>query len=174
MTEKLPSSSGPYIRGGGLAGRYNLGQFHLHWGGGTDSADGSEHLLNSRRFPAELHLVHFNAKYGTFAEAVNHKDGLAVLAFFIELSCRDNEAFEPIVQQLDQVAESGSKAVLSRSVLLRCLLPRDVSSFFRYQGSLTTPLCQEIVQWSVFENPISVSKRQVFFASFNSNSNIFL
>ena len=29
--------------------------------------------------------------------------------------------------------------------------------FFRYEGSLTTPACDEIVIWSVFESPIVVS-----------------
>jgi hypothetical protein len=32
--------------------------------------------------PAELHLVHFNTKYGTFADA--DADGLAVLGVFLK------------------------------------------------------------------------------------------
>jgi hypothetical protein len=34
-------------------------------------------------------------------------------------------------------------------------------SFFRYQGSLTTPGCYEAVTWTVFETPILISDRQV-------------
>ena len=44
------------------------------------------------RFPAELHIVHFNQKYDNFTEASKHSDGLAVLAILIEVFiflCRD-------------------------------------------------------------------------------------
>lgn len=32
----------------------------------------------------EVHLVHFNKKYGTYKKSVNKKDGLAVVTFFIQ------------------------------------------------------------------------------------------
>ena len=37
------------------------------------------------RYPAELHMVHYNAKYGGFNEAVPFQDGLAVLGIMIEV-----------------------------------------------------------------------------------------
>ena len=37
------------------------------------------------RFQAELHIVHYNAKYGSFGEATKHSNGLAVLAVLIEV-----------------------------------------------------------------------------------------
>lgn len=33
----------------------------------------------------ELHLVHFNLKYGTFGEAAKHMDGLAVVSILVEV-----------------------------------------------------------------------------------------
>lgn len=38
-----------------------------------------------KRYPAELHIVHYNTKYGNFSEAVAHPDGLAVLGIMIEV-----------------------------------------------------------------------------------------
>lgn len=34
----------------------------------------------------QLHLVHFNEKYGSFREAVDKPDGLAVLAIFFQVT----------------------------------------------------------------------------------------
>ena len=38
-----------------------------------------------KMFAAELHLVHFNTKYGTFGDAVDKPDGLAVLGILLKV-----------------------------------------------------------------------------------------
>lgn len=48
--------------GGPLKVAYILDNVHFHWG--EDDHAGSEHLLNSRRYSAEVHLVTYNSKYG--------------------------------------------------------------------------------------------------------------
>ena len=35
------------------------------------------------RYAAEVHIVHWNLKYGNFANATKHNDGLAVLGVLI-------------------------------------------------------------------------------------------
>jgi carbonic anhydrase len=40
------------------------------------------------------------------------------------------------------------------------LLPAD-RSFYRYPGSLTTPICNEVVTWVVMKNPIELSEAQI-------------
>lgn len=149
----------PYITGGGLDDRYEFHSFHLHWG--SDSSKGSEHLIRSQSYPAELHLVHYNTKYGTFAEATTHSDGLAVLGIFLKVGLVDNEFFQPLVDQLSQIPDDQEETTLSKIVSFQNLLPQKTTSFFRYSGSLTTPNCNEIVTWTVFENPIRVSERQL-------------
>lgn len=43
------------------------------------------------------------------------------------------------------------------------LLPpsEKLDSYYRYQGSLTTPTCDETVIWTVFKEPIKIHKDQV-------------
>lgn len=43
----LPEAQMPSITGGGLVGRYNFAQAHVHWG--NDSRRGSEHTVGSLR-----------------------------------------------------------------------------------------------------------------------------
>ncbi|XP_054026025.1 carbonic anhydrase 7 isoform X2 [Dryobates pubescens] len=72
------------ISGGPFENPFRLKQFHFHWG--TKHSQGSEHTVDGKPFPCELHLVHWNArKYATFGEAAAAPDGLAVVGVFLEI-----------------------------------------------------------------------------------------
>ena len=45
------------------------------------------------------------------------------------------------------------------------LLPTDKAKYYRYNGSLTTPTCDEAVTWTVFNDPVEISQAQVKFFS---------
>ena len=44
---------------------------------------------------------------------------------------------------------------------LNSFLPDNTDEFYRYEGSLTTPQCQETVIWTIFTNTIQISEKQV-------------
>ncbi len=44
---------------------------------------------------------------------------------------------------------------------VRHLLPDSLDRFYRYNGSLTTPPCFQTVSWTLFNDSIRVSRRQV-------------
>lgn len=79
----------------------------------------------------------------------------------------DNPDLEPIIDKLDDVRKEGTDAELDDSFSLRTLMPDDLMPYYRYEGSLTTPPCYEVVTWTVFKNFATISEKQVliFFSS---------
>uniref|UniRef100_A0A2K5DZE5 Carbonic anhydrase n=1 Tax=Aotus nancymaae TaxID=37293 RepID=A0A2K5DZE5_AOTNA len=123
------------LKGGPLDGTYRLIQFHFHWG--STDGQGSEHTVDKKKYAAELHLVHWNTKYGDFGKAAQQPDGLAVLGIFLKGKSADFTNFDP-----------------------RGLLPESLD-YWTYPGSLTTPPLLESVTWIVLKEPISVSSEQM-------------
>lgn len=73
----------------------------------------------------------------------------------------DNIAFRHI-EHFEEIIQPGShESYIPIPIPLEDLIPDDPSTFFRYDGSLTTPECNESVIWTVFQTPISISERQV-------------
>ncbi|XP_064333735.1 carbonic anhydrase 5A, mitochondrial isoform X2 [Camelus dromedarius] len=123
------------VSGGPLENLYRLKQFHFHWGAVNER--GSEHAVDGHVYPAELHLVHWNAvRYPNYQEAVTGEDGLAVLGVFLQDARVAVGPFQP-----------------SR------LLPT-CRDYWTYLGSLTTPPLSESVTWMVHRKPIEVAQDQ--------------
>ncbi|XP_064613112.1 carbonic anhydrase 14-like [Liolophura sinensis] len=147
-----------YIEDGGLNGRYIAIQFHFHWG--SESSRGSEHVLNMRRFPMELHIVHYAQKYGNLSTAIGKSDGLAVLSFLFETTEEENLEFDSLASHLTNISEPGQSVEVDE-FCLKTIFPGDLRKFYRYLGSLTTPPCQESVIWTIFSDTVKISKRQM-------------
>ncbi|KAJ8035887.1 Carbonic anhydrase 14 [Holothuria leucospilota] len=137
---------------------YHLAEIHIHWGNANNR--GSEHSLDGRYFPAEIHFVHKLSRL-SMDQALNTPKGLAVLGAFIGIGQTDNPAYEPITASLAGIMYKNMSNSLPFRETLRKLLPQDVSQFFRYDGSLTTPTCNEVVVWTVYKNPVWISMRQM-------------
>ncbi|KAK3587340.1 hypothetical protein CHS0354_036504 [Potamilus streckersoni] len=149
-----------YISGGGLAARYQAAQFHFHWA--KTSNRGSEHTFDGTAFPMELHIVHFKEEYGSIAEALNHPDGLAVLGFMFKVSSADSDSYGSLLQKSSDIEYYGESTNTSLIQLMQFLpIKQENLTFFRYNGSLTTPPCTEAVIWTVFTEPVSISEKQL-------------
>uniref|UniRef100_A0A0P4WBY1 Carbonic anhydrase n=1 Tax=Scylla olivacea TaxID=85551 RepID=A0A0P4WBY1_SCYOL len=155
---KVTPISDASLTGGNLTDRYIFTQFHFHWG--STNNRGSEHTVDGVTFPGELHLVHYRERHGSLGEALRHSRGVAVLGVPLELSLQDNLNLQPIIDGLAQISKPQKTAMIS-PVILRDMLPDNVDDFFRYEGSLTTPPCSEVVVWTVFKDAISISNTQL-------------
>ena len=71
------------MSGGTLRQVYQLLQLHFHWG--SVDNQGSEHTLNGKRFPMEMHLVHKSSSFESVDSALENTEGLAVAGFFFEV-----------------------------------------------------------------------------------------
>uniref|UniRef100_A0A8C4SSV8 Carbonic anhydrase 4 n=1 Tax=Erpetoichthys calabaricus TaxID=27687 RepID=A0A8C4SSV8_ERPCA len=96
------AQSAAKISGGKLTGKYKALQFHLHWGKAGEN--GSEHQIDSKQMPVELHIVHMKDSFASITDALKEKDGIAVLGFFFEVSKEDNSKYTPLIDVLSQVA----------------------------------------------------------------------
>ncbi|OWF36341.1 carbonic anhydrase-like [Mizuhopecten yessoensis] len=145
-------------RNGGLPGTFKLAQFHFHWG--SNNAMGSEHTYRGRSYPMEVHFVHYNTKYGDIGTAADKSDGLAVFGFFFEVGNTNNCNYNPVIDHLDKIKYPKTTATIP-SFNIRHLMNEDMSRYYRYKGSLTTPACYESVTWTVFEQTIKLSSEQL-------------
>lgn len=113
--------------------RYTLVQFHFH--------TPSEHRLNGRHYPMELHLVHAS------------EDGkLAVVGVMIDGGGFGNHPLD----KLPVPDKAGGKVALPGGAINPATLLPKQSSHFRFEGSLTTPPCTEGVKWHMMATPIRV------------------
>nr|ACO10795.1 carbonic anhydrase 3 [Caligus rogercresseyi] len=153
-----PTITAPHLKGD----TFKFAQFHFHWGG--ENKVGSEHLLSGIASPIEVHLVHFNTKYGsTIEDALAMKgvnDNLAVLGVFFDIIPCSVTAFDSFINKLSTIVDKGSKTDVTGLKLVD-LLPLDTETFFSYDGSLTTPRCQEIVSWTVFKHKNFLAQSQL-------------
>ncbi|MCB1152611.1 MAG: carbonic anhydrase family protein [Deltaproteobacteria bacterium] len=117
---------------------YDLVQFHWHCQ--------SEHTIDGRPFPMELHLVHQSREAEAFA----------VIGVMLEHGAHQ-DAYDLLWHDLptDDVKQNIFDE-FDPSVLLPSR--RD---YFLYEGSLTTPPCTEAVSWLLLEEPFPVSKKQI-------------
>uniref|UniRef100_A0A673CTK4 Carbonic anhydrase n=2 Tax=Sphaeramia orbicularis TaxID=375764 RepID=A0A673CTK4_9TELE len=141
-----------------LPHRYTAAQLHFHWGSSGRPA-GSEHMVNSKQYAAEMHVVHYNSdKYPNISMAVDKSDGLAVLGVLFEVG-EFNPAFEQFLKFINGIKYRDQKVQVP-GFNIRALLPARLDEYYRYDGSLTTPPCYPSVLWTLFRNHLTISRKQ--------------
>lgn len=130
------------ISGGTLAAArdgYELVQYHFH--------APSEHLVDGKRFPMEVHFVH-KARQG---------NGLGVLGVLMSEG-KPNAAFAKLMDAMPK--EAGKEVPAPAGADPNAFLPRSLA-YWKYEGSLTTPPCSEVVDWMLLTQPVEVAKADI-------------
>ena len=119
--------------------QYKLYAFHFHLY--------SEHRFENKQYPMELHLVH---KSLNFSSDDNPNRNLVIGVLFDYKDDIENKF-------LNDVHLAEEKEITNASIL-DLISPND--TFYYYKGSLTTPDCNENVNWIVFKDVKSFSFEQ--------------
>lgn len=111
-----------------------------------------------------MHLVH---------QGIKDPTKLAVLGVFLHVVDENDEDDDPesvygkigaALKAEENDLERIKKAKSEIKLKGQCLnqkLPKNCDVFFRYDGSLTTPPCTENVYWTVFADPVLITRKQV-------------
>ncbi|CAL1587968.1 unnamed protein product [Knipowitschia caucasica] len=160
-TVKVVIGSGVTVSGGGLSEAYTSHQLNLHWGNGT-SVPGSEHTMDGKRYPMELHILSTKSSHkGNMTVSMADSKGFAAFGFLVQVDEKTTGkpmAWKTLTSYLSQISQKDQSVSVSGISLDELLTGVNRKRFYRYMGSLTTPTCDEAVVWTVFKEPVVVSK----------------
>ncbi|NXQ28062.1 CAH14 anhydrase, partial [Alaudala cheleensis] len=128
----------PSLRLRGLPRTFTALQLHFHWGR-PGRAEGAEHLLDGHRAPAEV------PRGKTAPEMGEEREG----------GTPNPPPGTP------QLLPPTGQTVAIPSFSIRDLLPAHLDRYYRYNGSLTTPPCSQSVLWTLFPQPVRISRAQL-------------
>ncbi len=105
-----------------------------------------ENAVNGKRPRMSIQLVHFSP------------EGVFLIIEVPVVAGKEN----PVVKTLWKNIPAPGKETKVKGVKINPtdLLPAD-RSFYRFPGSLTTPICNEVATWYVMKNPIELSEEQI-------------
>ena len=117
---------------------FKLLQFHFH--------TPSENTINGQYFPMESHFVH------------KSKDGEFLVVSIMFKEGEKSSKLQNILNSLDK--KIGNENKIKNSFNPKDIFPKKLS-YFRYDGSFTTPPCTEGVRWIVLKEPVTATKEQI-------------
>jgi hypothetical protein len=122
---------------------YELLQWHCH--------TGSEHTVNGHQYPAECHFVH----------ATSDLDLAVVGVFLDDGASSPNPAFSALLDGLPATDDWEKQDMNIDFEWSSVISGVNLEYYWAYPGSLTTPTCNEGVQWTVLRDVVQVTPYQI-------------
>lgn len=145
----VPNQTGGHliVRKNGINYKYDLLQFHWHYL--------AEHTINGVALPLELHLVHIKDNAFTLQNNTIVSDPdpnqLMVIGTLWNNNGTDHPVFSNFNLDIDGVVANLDFSGLANPS----------RRYYHYEGSLTTPTCDETVNWVVMTQAESFSNAQL-------------
>ena len=117
---------------------FHLKQFHLH--------TPSENQIAGKSYPLEAHFVHMNKQGALAVVGIMYAEGL------------ENFSLSKLWSKLPK--EENVELALNQGIQAADFLPSK-RSYYRFNGSLTTPPCTEGVRWLLFKDIQTASSEQI-------------
>ena len=140
-----------------------LEQLHFHWGRSNFTDEGSEHWLNGKGYPLEVHFVHYNRHLGDSVGDVVKRwksHALLVVGVFFDLEADGEEP--AALTKIGNAVMNASAYLDSYTEMNETVALSDIfdtsGNYSAYPGGLTTPTCNEIVTWVVMETPKKITR----------------
>ncbi|KAF0305255.1 Carbonic anhydrase [Amphibalanus amphitrite] len=146
----------PTMSGAGLPGTFIPFAIDMHWA--TDDSAGSEHTVNGGRYPLELHIQTYNAKYDSLELALTKVDGIAVLGVLYSLDEKygGGRGFTALTEAIARVPTAVSTVEMAAPPSMASFLPDNLSDRAQYKGSLTGAPYLEVVHWILLLTPARI------------------
>eukprot|EP00122_Pirum_gemmata_P004081 Pgem_evm1s3703 len=159
---------------------YTLAQLHFHWN--TQHKTGSEHTINGEQKPVEMHMVYYKSTFNNFNEALsdNTFSNLLVVGVMIDATPYhfnqnngnkngnnnvNKHQFDGLIHKVSKAAKKanykGSTIDTDLDVLAVFNDGNGLSDYYSYEGSLTTPGYNEIVQWVILKETKIIQERHI-------------
>jgi len=129
-------------------------QYHCHF-------DVAEHSMDGKKNFGECHVVCMQAKYKDLGAAVDSKktDALAVFGFMLAKGTASTPEHAVTKQMIDAKTNYVDGKEFEMEIPATTKL---AEGYYRYNGGLTTPTCNELVTWTVFKNVQYISVAQYY------------
>ena len=127
-------------------------QFHFH--------APSEHTVDGKYYDAEVHFVHTIKGSGSVNGVAQAEIPGAVLGIFFDVK-EGGKAPNAFLDSLFNSIDTRGTASASNVDIRKFLAAVDMTEYWSYDGSFTTPPCTEGIKWSVIKQVQSISPEQL-------------
>ena len=141
------------------SGLHELVEVCLHWG--RNRGEGSEHRINGEQYDMEIQFV--NTKLGS---SWTHNVDYHVIIAVFAIATEDDEQLRGVWEKLNvsYITPYETSMINITDISYSELLPesqhiKGTYNYYHYEGSLTTPPCNETVHWYILKDPIMVPGR---------------
>ncbi|XP_065202878.1 carbonic anhydrase 2-like [Planococcus citri] len=121
--------------------KYQYYKIRYYWSGNS-SGPAATTVNGKNGTPIEALAIYYNEEYGSFENALNHRDGLAMLSARIRVTSKPNQEFTPFSKTLEKIVKPGSSAEMKKKYTFNWFdkfHPND-TSYFAYPSSYTDQL----------------------------------